>query len=168
VENAMPEEQPTQPTNNTIDFARNQNSPTPKPMVSDRPEVIGNPLWQKAIAILVVIIIAVSGIAVFLLAQRLIDAQNKFATEQTAIVNQLITKIDDLQSLSEGQLKTLKESQHKELEAFKQLQSAKLEDLQSAQNALLEDLKQNRDTQLKSLKEQVKHLPGAPKPDNDD
>jgi hypothetical protein len=160
VENAMPEEQSTQPTNHAIDFARNQNSPTPKPIV--------NPLWQKAIAILVVIIIAVSGIAVFLLAQRLIDAQNKFATEQTAIVNQLITKIDDLQSLSEGQLKTLQDSQHKELEAFKQLQEAKLQDLQSAQNALLADLKKNRDTQLKSLKEQVKHLPGAPKADDDD
>jgi hypothetical protein len=160
VENAMPEEQSTQPTNHAIDFARNQPTPPPKPT--------GNPLWQKAIIILVVIIIAVSGIAVFLLAQRLINAQDKFATEQTAIVNQLITKIDDLQSLSEGQLKTLKDSQHKELEAFKQLQSAKLEDLQSAQNALLEDLKQNRDTQLKLLKEQVKHLPGAPKPDDDD
>ncbi len=156
----MSEQQSTQPTNTAIDFARNQASPTPKPT--------GNPLWQKAIAILVVIIIAVSGIAVFLLAQRLIDAQDKFATEQTAIVNQLIAKIDDLQSLSEGQLKTLQDSQHKELEAFKQLQSAKLEDLQSAQNALLKDLKQNRDTQLKLLKEQVKHLPGAPKADGDD
>jgi uncharacterized protein HemX len=160
VENAMSEEQSTQPKNTAIDFARNQHSPTPKPS--------GSPFWQKAIAILVVIIIAVSGIAVFLLAQRLIDAQDRFAREQTAIVNQLITKIDDLQSLSEGQLKTLKESQHKELESFKQLQEAKLQDLQSAQNALLEDLKKNRDTQLKSLKEQVKHLPGAPKPDDDD
>jgi uncharacterized protein HemX len=159
VEDAMPEEQSTQPNNTAIDFARNQNSPTPKPS--------GSPFWQKAIAILVVIIIAVSGIAVFLLAQRLIDAQDRFAREQTAIVNQLISKIDDLQSLSEGQLKTLQESQHKELETFKQLQEAKLQDLQSAQNALLEDLKKNRDTQLKLLKEQVKHLPGAPKPDDD-
>lgn len=164
----MPDDQSTnqqstnqQPTNNAIDFARSQTAAANSP-----PN--GNPLWQKAIAILVVIIIAVSGIAVFLLTQRLIDAQAKFATEQTAIVNQLITKIEDLQTLSEGQLKTLKASQHKELEAFKQLQSAKLEDLQSAQNALLEDLKQNRDSQLKLLKEQVKHLPGAPKADEDD
>jgi hypothetical protein len=155
----MPDDQLNPPSNTAIDFARNQASPTPKPP--------SNPFWHKAIAILVVIIITVSGIAVFLLAQRLIDAQDKFATEQTAIVNQLITKIDDLQSLSEGQLKTLQDSQHKELEAFKQLQSAKLEDLQSAQNALLKDLKQNRDTQLKLLKEQVKHLPGAPKADDD-
>jgi uncharacterized protein HemX len=155
----MSDNQSTQPIKSAIDFARNQNTPTPQPS--------GSPFWQKAIAILVVIIIAVSGIAVFLLAQRLIDAQDRFAREQTAIVNQLITKIDDLQSLSEGQLKTLQDSQHKELEAFKQLQEAKLEDLQSAQNALLKDLKQNRDTQLKLLKEQVKHLPGAPKPDDD-
>jgi uncharacterized protein HemX len=160
VEDAMPDNQSTQPSNNAIDFARNSASPAPKS--------IGNPLWQKAIAILVVIIIAVSGIAVFLLAQRLIDAQDKFATEQTAIVNQLITKIDDLQTLSEGQLKTLQDSQHKELEAFKQLQEAKLQDLQATQTKLLEDLKKNRDTQLKLLKEQVKHLPGAPKADDDD
>jgi biopolymer transport protein ExbB/TolQ len=157
----MPKEQPTQPSKTAIDFARNQSPPNPQPSSSPF-------LWQKAIAVLVVIIIAVSGIAVFLLAQRLIDAQDRFARAQTAIVNQLITKIDDLQSLSEGQLKTLKDSQHKELEAFKKLQEAKLQDLQSAQNALLEDLKKNRDTQLKLLKEQVKHLPGAPKPDDDD
>jgi uncharacterized protein HemX len=160
VEAAMPDNQSTQPSTNAIDFARNPSSPNPPPN--------GNPLWQKAIAILVVIIIAVSGIAVFLLAQRLINAQEQFATEQTAIVNQLITKIDDLQALSEGQLKTLQDSQHQELEAFKQLQEAKLQDLQATQTKLLEDLKKNRDTQLKLLKEQVKHLPGAPKPDDDD
>jgi uncharacterized protein HemX len=162
VEDAMPDDQSTQSSHNAIDFGRNQSSP---------PAQLGpisSPFWQKAIAFLVAIIIAVSGIAVFLLTQRLIDAQDKFATQQTTIVNQLITKIDDLQSLSEGQLKTLQDSQHKELEAFKQLQEAKLQDLQSAQNALLEDLKKNRDTQLKLLKEQVKHLPGAPKADDDD
>ncbi len=156
----MPKDPSTQPINSTIDFARNQNTSNPKPS--------GSPFWQKAIVVLVVIIIVVSGIAVFLLAQRLIDAQDRFAREQTAIVNQLISKIDDLQSLSEGQLKTLKDSQHKELEAFKQLQEAKLQDLQATQTKLLEDLKKNRDTQLKLLKEQVKHLPGAPKPDDDD
>ncbi|MFM2432253.1 MAG: hypothetical protein RLZZ511_3467 [Cyanobacteriota bacterium] len=127
-----------------------------------------NPLWQKIVAGLVAVIIAVSAIAVFLLAQRLINAQEKFAAQQTAIVNQLITKIDDLQSLSEGQLQTLKENQHKELEAFKQLQETKLQELQNGQTKLLEDLKKNRDAQLKLLKEQVKHLPGAPKPDDDD
>jgi hypothetical protein len=149
---------PKSPIESPIDF---QMTPTPAPAA-------GNPLWQKVVAGLVAVIIAVSAIAVFLLAQRLINAQEKFAAEQTAIVNQLITKIDDLQSLSEGQLQTLKENQHKELEAFKQLQSAKLQELQNGQTKLLEDLKKNRDAQLKLLREQVKHLPGAPKADEDD
>ncbi|MBE9032161.1 hypothetical protein IQ266_20695 [filamentous cyanobacterium LEGE 11480] len=142
----------------SIDFASNNQRSS---AVSSQP---ASQLWQKAVGFLVVVIIAVSAIAVFLLAQRLIDAQDKFAAEQTAIVNQLMTKIDDLQNLNEGQITKLKDSQHQELERFKQMQESKLTDLQAAQNDLLEDLKQSRDEQIKLLKEQVKNLPGAPKP----
>jgi selenocysteine-specific translation elongation factor len=141
----------------SIDF-----KPTPKPITP----TASNSVWQKAVASLVVLIIAVSAIVVLALSQRLVNAQDKFATQQTAIVNQLITKIDDLQALNEKQLKTLKESQAKELKIFKTLQEQKLQELQDAQTALLESFKDNRNEQLKLLREQMKHLPGAPKQDD--
>jgi uncharacterized protein HemX len=148
---------PISPT--SIDFTPTINpTPTTNPTPSNP-----NNLWQKVVAFLVVLIIAVSAIVVIFLSQRLINAQDKFAAKQTAIINQLITKIDDLQTLNEKQLETLKESQAKELDAFKQLQSQKLTEVQSAQTKLLETFKKNRDEQLKLLRDQMKNLPGAPK-----
>jgi uncharacterized protein HemX len=150
----------------------NQPTSTPNPPISpssidftptSTPPKNPNTLWQKVVAFLVVLIIAVSAIVVIFLSQRLINAQDKFAAEQTAIVNQLITKIDDLQTLNEKQLETLKDSQAKELAAFRQLQEQKLEEVQSTQTKLLETFKKNRDEQLKLLREQMKNLPGAPK-----
>jgi uncharacterized protein HemX len=144
-----------------IDF---KNSPAlPTPASSNN-----TGLWQKAVAFLVVLIIAISAIVVIFLSQRLVDAQDKFATEQTAIVNQLITKIDSLQDLNAQQLSTLKESQARELKRFKQLQDQKLEELEASQTSLLESFKDNRDEQLDRLRDQMKSLPGAPRKDHDD
>jgi uncharacterized protein HemX len=144
-----------------IDF---KNSPA-----SAAPSSTNNPgLWQKAVAFLVVLIIAISAIVVIFLSQRLVDAQEKFATQQTSIVNQLITKIDGLQDLNAQQLSTLKESQARELKRFKQLQDEKLEELEASQTTLLESFKDNRDEQLDRLRDQMNSLPGAPRKDHDD
>jgi uncharacterized protein HemX len=156
----MPEKMPESP----IDFKHSPASPTPASTNS----INTNGLWQKAVAFLVMLIIAISAIVVIFLSQRLVDAQEKFATQQTAIVNQLITKIDSLQNLNAQQLSTLKESQARELKRFKQLQDQKLEELEASQTTLLESFKDNRDQQLDRLRDQMKSLPGAPRQDHDD